>query len=51
MMANVIVNVLSLRGTGYIERDEPQKRLEELFPGSDRDFKIQVKYPDDDAGK
>ncbi|KAG7005607.1 hypothetical protein G7Y79_00018g044140 [Physcia stellaris] len=41
MMANVFANVFSPQGTGYIEREELQKRLEELFPGSDRDFKIQ----------
>ncbi|KAG6985313.1 hypothetical protein G7Y79_00113g101680 [Physcia stellaris] len=40
-MANVFANVFSPQETGYIEREELQKRLEELFPGSDRDFKIQ----------
>ena len=49
MMANVFANVFSPQGTGYIEREELQKRLEELFPGSDRDFKIQVKYLVHDA--
>ena len=49
IMANVFTNVFSPQGTGYIEREELQKRLEELFPGSDRDFKIQVMYLDHDT--
>lgn len=46
MMANIVSNVFSPQGTGYIEREELQKLLEELFPGSDRDFKIRVENLD-----
>ena len=44
IMANWVKNVFSPDGTGYIERQELQKRLEKLFNlRSGQDFKIQVK--------